>query len=216
MSKSCVFCIALALCATGCGARLSAGDAKALAEAKAFLAGGGDVNAEDEGGVTIMRQAVWNGHLGTMRYLISKGTDLHELGFAGCSLLQAAASRGRLDAMKLLVTHGVEIDARSRGGGKYTALHYAAWEGSIDPVKLDLVRMLVGKGVFRTARTKGKNLTPLEWAERPYGFSDPETSIGKEIIKILKDAEVAERRAKFRPRLGTAGPYPQFPARYRW
>ncbi|MBL7218798.1 MAG: ankyrin repeat domain-containing protein [Phycisphaerae bacterium] len=140
MSKSCVFCVALALCATGCGARLSAGDAKALADAKAFLAGGGDINARDEDDWTLMRHAVWNNHPGTMRYLISNGTNLRELcpvGYrAGFCLLHMAALRGHLEAMKILVEHGAEIDASIIG---YTALHLAAWEGSVDTVKF-LVR----------------------------------------------------------------------------
>jgi len=140
MSKSCLPCVAWAvvlsavLCATGCGARLSAGDAKALAEAKAFLAGGGDVKAVYENGRSRMRHAVWNGHLETMRFLITNGADLKERGPLGYHLVHAAALQGHFEAMKLLFEHGAKIEARS-DGGKYTALHFAAWAGDIDAVR---------------------------------------------------------------------------------
>ncbi|MCP4375792.1 MAG: hypothetical protein GY794_06415, partial [bacterium] len=43
------FCgvLTVILSVAGCGARLSAGDTKALNEARVFLDGGGDVNAKD-------------------------------------------------------------------------------------------------------------------------------------------------------------------------
>jgi len=125
------------LCASGCQKPpppSSEGDAKGLAEAKAFLAGGGDINTKDKDGWTKMRHAVWNDHLGTMRFLIANGTDLKDRDRFGCYLLHAAALRGHIKAMKLLVEHGAEIDGRGPLS-EYTALHLAAMEGSLGTVE---------------------------------------------------------------------------------
>ncbi|MDP6636660.1 MAG: ankyrin repeat domain-containing protein [Phycisphaerae bacterium] len=175
------------LSVAGCQPQLSEGDAKALSEAKAFLAGGGDVNARDEEDWTLMRHAVWNNHLGTMRFLIANGTDLEEHDNCWHYLLHDAALRGRLEAMKLLVEHGAEINAKLTHT-ECTALHFAAFEGSIDTVRFlvqhkadvnakgrgrvtpilfaaaggnyEVVEFLISKGASATAGSKG-GATPL-------------------------------------------------------
>jgi len=149
--------LAATMCATGCAPKLSEGDAKALAEAKAFLAGGGDVNARDNSDWTRMRHAVWNNHLGTMRFLIANGTDLKEEDRCRHHLLHDAALRGRLDAMKLLIEHGADVNAKL-DYTKYTALHMAAFEGSIETV-----RFLVQHKADINAKGRGRD-TPLFFA----------------------------------------------------
>ncbi len=71
----------------------------------------------------------------------------------GWSILAEAVKHDQLNAVRFLLDRGANVNQPSLGGSFATALHQAAWRGNIDCMQL-----LLERGAFIDARTKGGNL----------------------------------------------------------
>ena len=111
--------------------------------------------------VTPLIIAAHNGHLNSVKILLSYGADIEARGTIkigdeagdGCKPLWAAAAFGHLDVVKLLIERNADVDGRTSTGS--TPLRAAAHDGH-----LDVVRCLVESGADVNARTIIEN-TPL-------------------------------------------------------
>jgi ankyrin repeat protein len=106
------------------------------------------------------------------RAVEEKRVDVQRLSAADCAVLVRAAETGNAAAVELMLDLGFPIDARGEDGG--TALHAAAYHGSVE-----VVRLLVRRGADVDARDSSWDDTPLGWAlvgsgERPSTNSDPD------------------------------------------
>lgn len=68
-------------------------------------------------------RAAWGGHLAVVKFLISKGGDIHAKDNRGWTALMKAAVSDRLAVVKFLVAHGAEVNAQNNSGE--TALTWA-------------------------------------------------------------------------------------------
>ena len=111
--------------------------------------------------VTPLIIAAHNGHLNSVKTLLSYGADIEARGTIkigdevgdGCKPLWAAAAFGHLDVVKLLIEQNADVDGRTSKGS--TPLRAAAYEGH-----LDVVRCLVESGADVNARNVYES-TPL-------------------------------------------------------
>jgi hypothetical protein len=112
---------------------------------KMLIDAGGDVNATDDRGVSVLRSAVRNGDKSVVALLRSHGArdegvtnDDAKLG--GSITLCLAAARNDVAAIDRLLDAGASIDAPAGPDGT-PPLHWAAWRG-----RLDAVQRLVERG----------------------------------------------------------------------
>ena len=106
------------------------GDTKAV---QSLIAGGADVNAMDETGMTPLMVAASEGRTAIARMLIAAGASVKASSKDGSDALMRAASANRVDVMKLLIAGGADANATSGGG--MTALMVAAFGGYADAVR---------------------------------------------------------------------------------
>ena len=121
---------------------------------EALLKAGADPAAAAPGGQTILMTAARTGNPETVKLLLARGVDVNarEATYGETALMWAAAGN-HAEAIRALIAHGAEVDARStemkysqdRFGlegvltilphGSWTALMYAAREGSVDAAR---------------------------------------------------------------------------------
>eukprot|EP01132_Coremiostelium_polycephalum_P000747 gene747-925_t len=101
------------------------------------------LEATDIHGYTPLHTAVLHGHLSVVRYLISKGADIHQLGYYQQSSLELAikAFQHQKEMILLLLTHGADINQQNQRTGGNTILHR-----SVRSNNLALVQFLLKKG----------------------------------------------------------------------
>jgi len=132
---------------------LAAGNGNA-AITEALLRAGADPAAAAPGGQTILMTAARAGNPGVVRLLLARGVEVNarEATYGETALMWAAAGN-HAEAIRALIEHGAEVDARStemkypqdRFGlegvltilphGSWTALMYAAREGSLEAAR---------------------------------------------------------------------------------
>ncbi len=157
---------------SGCGARMSRTEAEVLAETRAYLENGGDVDARDEiYGRTRLHHAAWDGYKFVAELLISHGADVNLRDKLMYTPLFGAANVGHTDVGKTLLENGADVNAADEYGG--TALLDAACNGHADFVKL-----LLEYGANTNAKGWG-DYTPLNLA----AFCGH-----KRVVEILVDA----------------------------
>jgi uncharacterized protein len=122
--------------------------------ARALLETGADANHRAPGGETVLMTAARTGSAELVELLLKAGANPNALGSAfGETPLMLAAEANQAQAVRVLIAHGAEIDARSnelhyakdRFGlegvltilphGSWTALMYAAREGSLEAAR---------------------------------------------------------------------------------
>jgi len=94
---------------------------------------------------------------GILKYLVAQGADVNSKGWCLSTPLHFASKAGHNDAVKTLFTLGAVVDTPDANG--YTALHYAAWLGSVATVA-----QLLQENADTTLVTKN-NETALQIAE---------------------------------------------------
>ncbi len=122
-------------------------DTKAV---QALIAGGADVNAFDETGMTPLMVAVSEGRTAIAKLLVAAKADVNLAAQDGTTPLMRAASANRREAMQLLVTSGANVNAKNAGG--MTALMVAAFGGYADAVRM----LLSNKADPNAADTQGR------------------------------------------------------------
>jgi ankyrin repeat protein len=135
-------------CATGFSAQngihlaASGGNIKKMQD---YLNQGGDVNAKDEDGWTLLMRAGEGGITEIVKLLIDKGADVNAKSRSGYTALMSAAGRGHLDIVKLLIAKGADINAKANNGS--TLLMSAAEGGNIE-----IVNLFIDKGADVSAK----------------------------------------------------------------
>ncbi|BBB62111.1 hypothetical protein UNDKW_3838 [Undibacterium sp. KW1] len=132
-----------------------------LAQLKARLDAGGDVNARDASGRSLLMQAADDNDIAKVRYLLQKGAQVDLMtpvdadGNGGRSALFAAIHNDGIEIVQMLADAGADL---SRPGNKvWTPAHYAAYKGA-----LKSLRFLHERGVAMDQTFDGgRGSTPL-------------------------------------------------------
>ena len=101
---------------------VAVGDVEGLASA---LDAGGEVDARDRWGTTLLGQAAGRGNLAMVELLLARGADHEATGDAGNTALMAAAARGHLEVVAALLAAGAAPGHGNRWG--LTAADWARW-----------------------------------------------------------------------------------------
>lgn len=156
-----------------------------LERVKRLLAGGADVNAKDDDGLTPLHWAAEThciledllrdpretvhctvhcsalvGHVDVAHVLLENGADVNAKHKDGGNPLHWAAMRGCGDVAQVLLENGADINAKNDDG--LTPLHLAA-----DCDKADVARVLLKNGADVNVKNKDGN-TPLHFAAESY------------------------------------------------
>jgi ankyrin repeat protein len=146
-----------------------------------------------------LREQMQAKRLAIVKLLLDKGADTAMQLPNGASPLHIAVLFANSEEIvELLLANGADIDATDNE--QATPLHYAVVRKpatrSQKAIKPGLVRMFIRKGACLTARTKGKKMTPLDWAvatQRKHK-QDLQTDTTKEVIRILKEALASQKQ----------------------
>ena len=107
-----------------------------------------DINARDDGGLTILHSAAWSGDSELLQYLIEKGSDVFSKTKSGRSCLHIAAEEGHLKICRMLLTNYI-FAVHERDDDGFAVLHCAALGGD-----LELFQYLIKNGSDVFSKTK--------------------------------------------------------------
>jgi len=187
-----------------------------VATARALLEHGADPNLRRADGATAYALAVRSGNREMAALMLEHGADAASLGpqdelldacFAGDASrargvltahpelaalivthagfgLSRAVSQDNADAIRVMLELGCALDAQAPDGG--TALHWAAWHG-----KLELVRLLLALGAPVDVRDTQFGSSPLGWAAHGSGQHRGHDETYVAIVDALLDAGAA-------------------------
>jgi ankyrin repeat protein len=96
----------------------------ALARVRAFLDGGGDVNAKDKNGDTELHKAAQKGCKAVAEVLLERAADVNAANAKGRTPLHYAAMYGRTAVVELLLARNADVNAKDKEG--HTPLYWAA------------------------------------------------------------------------------------------
>lgn len=129
--------------------------------ARALIASGADVNAQDSTQQSAYLIAASEGYPDLLELTLANGADLAGLdSYRGTGLIRAA-ERGHADIVGRLLQAGIEVDHVNRPG--WTALDEAIVYGDGGPTYVDTVRALVAGGAD-VSRVAGDGRTPIQHA----------------------------------------------------
>ena len=139
---------------------VSRGDTKAV---KAYLDKGGNVNLQDEPGMTPLHHAVnsnWNGaNFDTIKLLIDRGANVNAIDDTHHTTLHMANNK---EIAELLIDKGANVNAKTKRIGEtplFSAAHGAAQGHSKSFQKyLDLTKMLITKGADVNVKLKSGSM----------------------------------------------------------
>ena len=127
------------------------GDVDAL---RSWVAAGGDVNAQDENGATVLMWTAMSGNLDAVKFVIEQGAAFNQKGTIWVSktgkygnLIVIASGEGHIEILKYLVEiYGIpvddrELDSKTSEDTGWRALQWAVWKG-----KLEITEFLLEKG----------------------------------------------------------------------
>mgnify|MGYP001132856771 CR=1 FL=1 len=123
-----------------------AADSGNLDRMTALIARGGNVNARDRNGATVLMSAASQGNLNVMQFLIGRGADINAKDRLGRTALIFAAMLGNKPAARFLIQRKADVNARSATG--VTALEWAK-EGR----HTEIVKMLKEAGAVECMAT---------------------------------------------------------------
>ena len=169
---------------------VSSGD---LAAVKKFLDRGGNVNLQDEPGMTPLHHAVnadWKGrNHGMVKLLIDRGANVKAIDDTHHTPLHMASNK---ETAELLIDAGADVNAKTGSEGE-TLLFSAAWGAAQGASKsyemyLDLAKLLIAKGADVNVKLKSGD-TILHKVARSY--SEKHASEVCELL-IANEAKVNE------------------------
>ena len=130
---------------------------------KAFLDKGGNVNLQDEPGMTPLHHAVngnWDGtNFDTINLLINRGADVNAIDDTHHTPLHMASNE---EVAELLINNGANVNARTKRTGE-TLLFSAAWGAAQGAHKsfekyIKLTKMLIAKGADLNVKLKSGSM----------------------------------------------------------
>ena len=139
---------------------VSQGNTKAV---KAFLDKGGNVNLQDEPGMTPLHHAVngnWDGtNFDTINLLINRGADVNAIDDTHHTPLHMASNE---EIAELLINNGANVNAKTKRTGE-TLLFSAAWGAAQGAQKsferyIKLTKMLIAKGADLNVKLKSGSM----------------------------------------------------------
>ena len=116
-----------------------------------------DTEHFDEG-YSLLHYASMSGHLPLLKYLMKKGSSVHERSSGGDTALSLACRGGHLPVVRFLIANGADINCQDTQG--YTPFHWACFKGH-----LPVVQLLMQQGVAMNTRNN-RGETALQWAVR--------------------------------------------------
>lgn len=122
---------------------------------EAYLREGGEVNAPNENGSTLLHEAVYEGDITIVRMLLDYRADVNALDGYGNTPMHIACICGRKEIARLLLANGADVDPTSEGR-TWTPLMLAMNEQYID-----LAEMLIGLGANLNHVDDYEGWTPL-------------------------------------------------------
>jgi ankyrin repeat protein len=129
-----------------------------VAQVKALIQQGVNVNELDGSGDAPLVMAAYEGHTEIVKLLLEAGADVSAVDPGmQATALHAAAYAGRTEAAKLLIAYKIDIDKQGPYNG-YTALHDALWQNHIETAKV-----IIEAGANLTLKSN-QGQTPLEFA----------------------------------------------------
>lgn len=84
-----------------------------LADLKAMIQNGADLNAQDDNGTTLLHIASANGYTSVAEQLLEQSAQLEVKDSDGWTPLHAASCWGQIQMVELLVAHGADLNAKS-------------------------------------------------------------------------------------------------------
>ena len=112
---------------------VNAGEVKTVAD---FLDKGLDPNTTDRDGHTLLMTASRLGHLELVKLLIARRASVTRRSAQGDTALMFASLKGNVAIAELLIKHGAQVNQTG-----WAPLHYAAFEG-----RAEMVKLLLSKG----------------------------------------------------------------------
>ena len=108
-------------------------DVVTVAQVKAALDSGADVNARNRDFETPLGDAAFEGDTACVKYLVAHGADVNQVTSLFGSPLEAAIYSDNMDCVRLLVAHGAKVNARAKA--MQVPIIDAAECGHVDCVK---------------------------------------------------------------------------------
>ncbi|MDG2383462.1 MAG: ankyrin repeat domain-containing protein [Pirellulaceae bacterium] len=164
-----------------------------LAAVKKFLDQGGNVNLQDEPGMTPLHHAVnadWKGsHLTMIKLLIDRGANVKVIDDTHHTPLHLASNK---EAAQLLIDAGADVNAKTQRTGE-TLLHSAAWGAAQGHPKshemyLELTKMLIDKGADVNVKLKSGSMIN---DDEPYRAKPGETTL-HEVARSYSEKHASE------------------------
>lgn len=113
---------------------INAVDKGDVAQVKAQLAAGADVNARNANGLTALQVAALHGNLDVVRILIDSNADVNAKTSTGVTAIMAASVSGNEELVKMLLAAKADVNAKRDDG--ITALRIASQNGELGVVKI--------------------------------------------------------------------------------
>jgi ankyrin repeat protein len=159
--------------------------------ARLLIEKGADVNARDEGGMSVLEQAASSNHIELVRLLLSKGANVNTADGGGVTPLIAAAWNGDRNAplVKLLIAHGAAVNVKTGDtfevvkNGPILLGHLTPLQVACGMANYEAVEALLKAGADVNAKDV-RDATPLVFAVAT-DHADPK------IVKLLLDRGAA-------------------------
>ena len=169
---------------------VSSGD---IEVAKEFLDEGGNVNLQDEPGMTPLHHAVnddWKGsHLKMIKLLIDRGANVKAIDDTHHTPLHKASNK---ETAELLIAAGADVNAKTKRTGEtllFSAAHGAAQGASKSyEMYLDLTKLLIAKGADVNVKLKSGSMIK---DNKPYRAKSEETTL-HEVARSYSEKHASE------------------------
>ncbi|MFT4313966.1 MAG: ankyrin repeat domain-containing protein [Wolbachia pipientis] len=146
---------------------------------KNFIEQGGNIEAKNDDGWTLLHRAAWKGREKIVEFLVDQGANINaKANGDNKKPIHAAAKAGHKDIVEFFLSKGIGVD--DADNDKWTPLHYAA------AYHLELSKFLLGQNANIEAKEK-KGRTPLHHAA---------WQGCKEIVEFLVNEKKANINAK--------------------
>ena len=157
------------------------GDVQALEK---YLQDGGDINAIQSNGKSLLHNAVESGQIASTRFLLQNRANPDIQDRSGATPLHSAAQRGRRDLIGELLSFGANLNARDNQ--LQNPLFYA-----VRADQLEAARFLILEGID-TSRTDAEGRTPLHFLSRNTQVALAELLVSQDIDPLTTTTRTLE------------------------